>query len=59
MSELVTREAWQDGCIYEKHGVVCRKNLPDCSVCGWNPKVQQRHIAAARVKYAMKGGKRT
>ena len=38
-------EPWEDGCPYEKHGVVCKIENPNCERCGWNPAEKARRLA--------------
>lgn len=57
MNESINREPWQDGCVFNPHGVVCKDKNRNCDSCGWYPaEAKRRKLQRAGRE---KGGKET
>ena len=59
MNEATNREPWQDGCVFNPHGVVCKDKNRNCECCGWNPGVERHRREAEATKASKRGGKKT
>ena len=55
------REAWADGCLFRRHGVVCRLPgayggiPPECVHCGWFPAEEKRRKLARGERHDREG----
>lgn len=38
------RGAWEDGCIFNPIGIVCKDEHIDCAHCGWCPAETKRRL---------------
>ncbi len=40
------RGPWEDGCIFNPQGIVCKDEHLDCTHCGWCPAEAKRRLLA-------------
>lgn len=40
------RGPWEDGCIFNPQGIVCKDEHLDCAHCGWCPAEAKRRLLA-------------
>lgn len=49
------RGAWEDGCIFNPIGIVCKDEHIDCAHCGWCPAETKRRLLTMAERKAAEG----